>query len=162
MSHTMRRKVLEKKLLNPYSAFYYKTGLKKLNDDIDEYENEVHKENEDEHFEPFMRRGARMSNNFAIFNNEVYANFPEIKGKTFDIFTKICQVYQEDCKMGKKFSTDSPKLKQERDEQRRMLIKNWGGVEYSAFTSKNKRGNVIRVGKRLANPTHLLKVRGCY
>lgn len=157
MSHTLRRRVMQKKLLNPFSPFYYKTGIKKLNDDIEEYKNELKKEKEDDQLDPFVKRSA-MDNNFAIFNNDVYANFPDIKFKTFEIFTKLVKIYLDDCENDKKFSTDTIETKRKRDLLRKNLIKNWGGVDYDTFTAKNKKGNIVRVGERIANPTHLLKV----
>lgn len=42
------------------------------------------------------RRKGKINNNCAVFNNDVYRNFLDIKDLAFDILLKLIEIYKQD------------------------------------------------------------------
>lgn len=42
------------------------------------------------------RRKGKFNNNYAVFSNDIYANFLKIKEKAFDLFLKLIEIYKKD------------------------------------------------------------------
>ena len=94
LSHTIRRKVTQQKLLK--SMTVGNTGFTQLNRDLAKM-GAIGKKGGTGSRPGSNQKSTSVDNNFAIFNNEVYGNFIEIKCLCFDFLQEICRIYLEDC-----------------------------------------------------------------
>jgi hypothetical protein len=120
-----------------------------------------------------MRRGAKLDNNFAIFNSDVYANFLEIKLKAFEYFEELVRLYKDDCIGWGIFTMDNEEMKAERIRRREILFKESQPSKRATKINELRRGKkrkdeelsenkdliIVRFGEKVSNPTSLMKVK---